>query len=359
MEQTPIICDVCLGNDDSVLNIKQVPDGIQCKICTLPCTLYYFKQHSNLKKSLICHRCASQRNACQICMLDMNWHISLSMRDKLVSLISENNDIVTPEMTNVMMKRYLSLKNGKLGGAKFTSDDKLLSEMMQNIDGTIEKLEKDIVKEQQKSGTLKHDDNGNDQDIKKILKRLPLTQSLDNVEGIRSFFLYGIDSSIPEWKIKDAISNVINQKQWCDDETSNGMVINHKAMSGGIKFIDTTLAEKFVKSLMKNNNVRDVPGKDGHNIKKGLLQVDQFKIYILPWKQGFSSSSFGSNKNESIKLAKFLQKLMISDMSRDSDTSRSTDVNTTKNRKQKNNDKKIIKPKKTKNKSKRVSSLQL
>lgn len=354
MEETPIICDVCLGDDDSTLNIKQVPEGIQCKICTLPCTLYYFKSHSSLKKSIICKRCATQRNACQICMLDMTWHIALGMRDKLVSLISQSNDVVTPEMTNVMMKRYLSLKKGKLGGAKFTGDDKMLSEMMQNIGGTIEKLENDIARDQQKSVTVKYSNNDNDDsDIKKLLTRLPLTQSLENIEDITSFFLYGIDSSIPEWKIKDAISNIVDQKQWCDDETRNGMVINHKAMSGGIKFTDTTLAEKFVRSLIRSNSIKTVPGKNGSTIKKGLLQVDQFRIYILPWKQGFSSSSFGSNKNESMKLARFLQKLMISDMSKDSD------VNTTKNRKQKNNVQKIVKQKKTKNKSKRISTLEL
>ena len=351
--QTPIICATCLGNDDSTLNIKQVPDGIQCKICTLTCTLYYFKLHSNLKKSIICKKCAQQRNACQICMLDLTWHIALGMRDKLVSLLSQNNDIVTPEMTNVMMKRFLSLKKGKLGGAKFTGDEKLLSDMMQNMDSTIEKLEKDIAKDQEKVTTLKHTDISNNSDIKKILTRLPLTQSLENTDGIRSFFLYGIDSSIPEWKIKDAIGKIVNQKQWCDDETSNGMIVNHKAMAAGIRFINTTLAEKFVKSLIESNNVRDVPDKGGNNIKKGLLKVDQFKIYVLPWKQGFSTGSFGSNKDESMKLARFLQKLMISD------TSTESDVATTKNKRQKNNDKRITKQKRTKHKSKRVSSLQL
>ena len=351
--ETPIICETCLGDDDSTLNIKQVPDGIQCKICTLPCTLYYFKLHSNLKKSVICKKCAEQRNACQICMLDLTWHIALGMRDKLVSLISQNNDIVTPEMTNVMMKRFLSLKKGKLGGAKFTGDEKLLSDMMQNIGNTIEKLEKDIARDQEKVATLKHADNSNNSDIRKILTRLPLTQSLGNTNGIRSFFLYGIDSSIPEWKIKDAIGKIVNQKQWCDDETSNGMIVNHRAMAGGIRFINTASDEKFVKALIESNNVRDVPDKGGNNIKKGLLKVDQFKIYVLPWKQGFSTGSFGSNKDESMKLARFLQKLMISDTSTDSDVAK------TKNKRQKNNDKRITKQRKTKHKSKRVSSLQL
>lgn len=97
-EPPPNICEQCLG-DEANIRMTKIPQGSECKICTLPFTLYHFKtskRSNNIIKTLICVRCATQRNICQCCMLDSRWHIPIQLRDHLISLVNEEN-VMTEE----------------------------------------------------------------------------------------------------------------------------------------------------------------------------------------------------------------------------------------------------------------------
>ncbi|SMN21289.1 similar to Saccharomyces cerevisiae YBR065C ECM2 Pre-mRNA splicing factor [Maudiozyma saulgeensis] len=347
----PIICNTCLGGDDESipqLTINKISNGLQCKICTLPTTLYHFKSLNsrNLVKTKICFNCAKQRNCCQCCMLDMKWHISLSMRDKLISYLNgqDESSLMTPEATNVMMKRYLALQNGKLGGAKFTSDSNALENLLnQELETSITKLEKSLNSNKKQSTT-----NNLDIDIKPVLAHLPLTQTLENSKCL-SFFLYNIDSSIPEWKIKDAVTSLIGSEKWIDKD-SNCIIINHRANAGGIKFSNQSLADKFIHILTTSQIPYTVPNS---KLMRGILMVDRFKIFVVPWNSGFTTGSFGTTKEQSLKLARSLKKLIISESEIVVNSSNVNDNDNDTGKKRQTN-KKINKKKK-----KRVTSLKL
>ena len=45
-------------------------------------------------------------------------------------------------------------------------------------------------------------------------------------------------------------------------------------------------------------------------LKRGVLLIDRFRIFIIPWSSGFSAASFGTNTAENIKLSLSLNKLI-------------------------------------------------
>lgn len=366
--EEPIICNSCLADSGDTtdtqpqITINKVPNGIQCKICTLPSTLYHFRNpHSRtIQKTTICYKCAKQRNACQCCVLDMTWHVSLTVRDKLVSYL-QNQDgqqlqgsMMTPEATNVMMKRYLALQKGKLGGAQITSDSKALDTLLsQGLEQSIATLEKDI----QSSNKIKTGlDKDFEIDIKPVLAHLPLTRTLQGTHYM-SFFLYNIDSSIPEWKIKDSVTSVVGTNTWCDRD-SNSIIVNHRANAGGIKFANQSLADKFVRVLTTTPGNNYIIQETG--LMRGVLMVDRFKIFVVPWESGFSTGSFGATKEQSLKLARSLRKLIVSESQVMPTVTSDVNNNDDTDRKRKTT-KKINNKKKKDNKkgTKRVTSLQL
>lgn len=308
-ELPPKICEQCLGNETNI-RMTKIPQGSECKICTLPFTLYHFKtskRSSNLIKTLICQRCATQRNICQCCMLDSRWHIPIQLRDHLISIVNEEN-VITEEAKNDMMKRFLSLKDVKLGGAQITSDaseadniiDKLKSILLRaTSDNSNLPLQRQKVtavnQNEHDTNDVKNIEKYASLDISYLLKKLPLNESFSRNASTRSYFLYNIDTSIPEWKISDAISQLLDVKKWSDGN-SLSLIVNHKARCGGLRFQSNELGEKFVSKI---SDTLSTP-KD---LKRGILPIERFKIFIIPWTSGFSAASFGANVAENIKLS--------------------------------------------------------
>lgn len=353
MNEGPTICENCLGTHNDI-RMTKVLNGAQCKICILSFTLFHFKQSERagtIIKTIICNNCATQRHVCQCCMLDLTWHIPIKQRDQIVSLIQEN-DSMTPEAKNVMMKRFLSLKKEKLGGAKVTSDADALQLLIQKLKGSIMDIEAKIQQDSKTVENSKDPSRLNHIDISHILQRLPLSQSMQENVHSKSFFLYNIDGSIPEWKISDTIAKIINNDHWQEND-SNSLVVNHKAGAGGIRFKDDSTGDKFVKSLIEHNDVCNINDNKGNILQRGILKIDHFQIFVIPWKSGFSTSSFGKNSNENSKLFLSLKKLV---KLQSSNIKNNNDVND-KTVKTKTN--KITKNKKKTKKSKRITSLNL
>lgn len=315
-EPSPSICEQCLG-DESNIRMTKIPQGSECKICTLPFTLYHFKtskRSNNIIKTLICVRCATQRNICQCCMLDSRWHIPIQLRDHLISIVNEEN-VMTEEARNDMMKRFLSLKNVKLGGAQITSDaseadnivDKLKNILLRAAsDDSSPPLEiKDTAalhKNEKDMTDVKNLGKFVSVDISHVLKKIPLNESFSKDASTRSYFLYNIDASIPEWKIADTISQLLGIKKWSDGNSLT-LVVNHKAKCGGVRFQSIELGERFVNKI---SDTLTTP----KGLKRGVLPIDRFRIFIIPWSSGFSTASFGANTAENIKLSLSLNKLI-------------------------------------------------
>ena len=330
--EPPLICEHCLGskseNDDEPHNqdeihITKVPDGAQCKICSLVFPLYYFKQNPRSRDSIrtvICQRCAKQRHVCQCCMLDLTWHIPIEERDMLVSVINED-DSMTVEAKNIMMKRYLALKkDAKFGGAKVTGDAAALNDFMERLKEREQGEGDDIVKHTTMSRKTTRSEThksriGDHVDISHILRKLPLRESfeLTGTPITRSFFLYNIDTAIPEWKISDAIASVVGTRDW-RAANSNSLVVNHKAHAGGIQFATEELSKKFVLGLTNRGKDGILTAKNG-TIKRGILKVDgKDQVFVVPWKSGFSSNSLGRSIDENVALSVSLRRLVIEEL---------------------------------------------
>lgn len=305
-----MICDLCLGDSDNV-RLTKITNGAHCKICTLPYTLYHFKPHrrdSNLTKTLICTRCSKQRNICQCCMLDMVWHIPLQLRDRMLSMIQKDSANVTEEAKNDMMKRFLALKDVKLGGARITSDPHEIDRIMGKLQQILHEVPAGKATQpriQDKSDQL---DNFQHVDIGRLLRKLPLNQSFDNTVPCKSFFIYNVDPLIPEWKVSSAIADAVNTEEW-QDRTTNSLVINHKARCGGFRLKSEELGSKFVSALQSSNSTLQT----AQGLQRGMLKINHFQVFVIPWSSGFSAGSFGANTSENIKLSLSLNKMITMD----------------------------------------------
>ncbi|CCK72168.1 Pre-mRNA-splicing factor ECM2 KNAG_0J00860 [Huiozyma naganishii CBS 8797] len=299
----PIICELCLG-DSPDIRVTKIPNGADCKICTLPFTVFHFKKDprsSTIIRTIACERCAKQRNVCQCCMLDLAWHISIDERDQIISLI-KGHEVKTREAQNEMMKRFVALKNGnaKLGGAEVTGDRDQLAQVMAQLEET---LTRESEQKEDATNNLKRgSSNLGSTSITHIWKDLPMSEtfSSENCAGVQSFFLFGIDTSIPEWQIDSTIADIVGDENW-KQTPSTSLIVNHKATCGGIKFKSQLLSDKFVKELIS----RGCLTRGGKT--KGILEVLRFRVFVLPWRQGFKITSFGRNIKENIKLRNALQ----------------------------------------------------
>lgn len=307
-EPPPVICDLCLGESDNI-RLTKVSNGAHCKICTLPYTPYHFKPHrrdSDLTKTLICTRCSKQRNICQCCMLDMVWHISMQLRDRMLSMIQKDPANITEEAKNDMMKRFLALKDVKLGGARITSDPGEIENIMGKLQ---EILHERPASSTEPAGKTRDDSALSEKfkhvDISRLLRKLPLNQSFGDTAPCRSFFIYNIDASLPEWKVSNAISDTVNTRDW-QDRTTTSLIINHKARCGGIRFKSEELGSKFVKNLQDSDSTL----RTGQDLQRGVLKINHLHIFVIPWTSGFSAASFGANTGENIKLSLSLSRMI-------------------------------------------------
>ncbi|OQR99562.1 pre-mRNA-splicing factor RBM22/SLT11 [Achlya hypogyna] len=82
----PQLCEPCLGEDPYVRMMKE-PFGRQCKTCDRPFTVFRWKpgKKARYKKTEICQTCAKIKNVCQTCVLDLQYHLPVQVRDAFLS----------------------------------------------------------------------------------------------------------------------------------------------------------------------------------------------------------------------------------------------------------------------------------
>lgn len=298
----PAICKSCLGEQE---RLTRAVNGAECKICTLPFTVYHFKAHHRINRTVICYNCSKQRNVCQCCLLDLQWQIPVELRDRVLSLI-QGSEVATHEAQNEMMKRFIALKDGdsfKMGGASITSSASATADALKQIRDTVETVEKS-GKAADAAGPGRDvplPKNLADLDITHLLKKLPLKGSLS--DGT-SFFLYNIDPSVPEWAIVDSVTELVGTASW-KDPVSASTIINHTARCGGIRFKTLELAQKFIDQVPTF--------KTEAGSIKGKLLVQNSRIHVVSWSQ-FNRAALGTKNAECLKLAASLDKLVQKDL---------------------------------------------
>ncbi|KAI8929340.1 hypothetical protein BC831DRAFT_444085 [Entophlyctis helioformis] len=81
----PIVCEPCLGSNP-YLRMLRKDFGQECKVCARPFTVFKWSPGEGMrwKKTEICQTCAKIKNACQCCMLDLDYGISTKIRDSVL-----------------------------------------------------------------------------------------------------------------------------------------------------------------------------------------------------------------------------------------------------------------------------------
>jgi pre-mRNA-splicing factor RBM22/SLT11 len=62
------------------------PFGKECKICFRPFTSFRWKAGTlgRYKETMVCQTCAKLKNTCQTCLFDLEYGLSVELRDKLL-----------------------------------------------------------------------------------------------------------------------------------------------------------------------------------------------------------------------------------------------------------------------------------
>ncbi|KAK2725678.1 hypothetical protein QYM36_000248 [Artemia franciscana] len=86
----PILCQTCLGDNPYIRMLKD-KYGKECKICSRPFTIFRWCPGVKMrfKKTEICQTCAKLKNACQTCILDLEYGLPIKVRDKALGMKNE------------------------------------------------------------------------------------------------------------------------------------------------------------------------------------------------------------------------------------------------------------------------------
>lgn len=81
----PILCGMCLGDDPFVRMTRQ-KFAKACKSCDRPCDVFRWRPGSKgrPKTTQVCSTCSKLKNVCQSCFLDLEFGVSIQVRDSVL-----------------------------------------------------------------------------------------------------------------------------------------------------------------------------------------------------------------------------------------------------------------------------------
>lgn len=291
------ICEKCLGTNPYLRMSREV-NGEECKLCTRPFTVFKWaaERHEGMRKTVICLTCSRQRNCCQSCLLDLTYGIPIQLRDSALKLSGLGSGAVVDyaEPKNEMTKLYVANNEDKfkrVGGANITGDaqkaQEVLTKLAMVVNSTAKPKKKDTLGHTSTSSRL------DKVDVSKIVAKLPFNGSLSPPQdgAITSFFVFGLDESLPEYKLADVFEQFGELRS---------IKVQHSSKCGFVTFKSRTAAESFAEHYCK-------PGEASG--KPGTIVVDNIPVRVC-WGR---ERPMGSNSVEKAKIGvivgKFLKKL--------------------------------------------------
>ncbi|XP_074324496.1 zinc finger CCCH domain-containing protein 4-like [Apium graveolens] len=83
----PIICETCLG-DNPYVRMTKANYRNECKICSRPFTVFRWRpgRDARFKKTEICQTCSTLKNACQVCIFDLQYGLPIQVIDTTLGI---------------------------------------------------------------------------------------------------------------------------------------------------------------------------------------------------------------------------------------------------------------------------------
>lgn len=240
-EEVPAVCETCLG-PNPYLRMMREREGLECKLCTRPFTVFKWTPEKNgpFKKTIICLTCSRQRNCCQSCLMDLTYGIPIQLRDAALKMAGVQG-ITGDDPKNEISKLYVASNSQQfqtIGGASVTSNAEKAKEILTKL--SLASKNKAPKRLNEKSDVLPS--HISKIDVTKIISKLPFNGSLEppKDETICTLFIFGIDESLPEYKITDYFEQFGKIKSFnCQ----------HMARAGFMTFQTRNIAEKAASSI--------------------------------------------------------------------------------------------------------------
>ncbi|KAH3674167.1 hypothetical protein WICMUC_003408 [Wickerhamomyces mucosus] len=298
--EIPAVCETCLGSNTH-LRMMRERDGLECKLCTRPFTVFKWSTHKNdaYKKTIICVTCSKQRNCCQSCLLDLTYGIPIQMRDAALKMAGVDNISGANEPKNEISKLYIADNSERfksIGGASITGNSEKAKEILTKLALISQNKNSNPSTKESRDQLLP--DHIDKIDVTKIISKLPLKGSLNppNDKSITSLFIFGIDDSLPEYKISDFF------EQYGKIKSFN---CQHRAKCGYITFVKREDAELAAKKIPK-------PDDNG----PGLLIVGGIPLRVTWGKERELGKSSGEKLKVASIVSKYIKKISKLDSSK-------------------------------------------
>jgi pre-mRNA-splicing factor RBM22/SLT11 len=109
--------------------------GAECKLCTRPFTVFQWaadRAHGRRKRTNICLTCARLKNACQCCIMDLQFGLPIIIRDKALEMIA-------PGPSSDINREYFAQNNeraieeGRAGIEEYEKADEKARELLRRL----------------------------------------------------------------------------------------------------------------------------------------------------------------------------------------------------------------------------------
>lgn len=131
----PSVCENCLPENPYVKMLKE-DYGAECKLCTRPFTHFSWsgdgRAHGRKRRTNICLTCARLKNACQCCIMDLQFGLPIVIRDKALELVA-------PGPQSEINREYFAQNNeraieeGRAGVEQYEKSDDKARELLRRL----------------------------------------------------------------------------------------------------------------------------------------------------------------------------------------------------------------------------------